>query len=353
MSHRRLRTFTLLLAGLVLLQAAWLVGAPVWAASQTADGLTYYLPLDTQPVCVGQKVVIRGGYILNPLAPVVPDAPDPLAPLVIDQDDALAPLVPDAPDPLAPLVKMEIHNQASRGSVSQPRIQALQDSGLFSFTFTATQAGNATIRSEIPGYTQPAILTLKVTDRCQYIYGLRIDFTINVQSQGTVRGDYFMWAGGYLKADPKDPSRLSNDSADSIALGGQLSNFDVGKCKQSNMPLGPKTASLKAKAHTGEDDPLVHIDFEKGLFRASGTWVIFCDGKAIDTRGDPFAGSMIMMDGVLGRNDAWATAHCPAAGGSCSITIPSLSLMRTVWEMGSGGTAQMPFTVDLMLEKVK
>jgi hypothetical protein len=351
MDTRRLRSSILFLA--FVLAMCGTHQPPVWAQNNGPAGITWYLPMDKQPVCVGQKVVIRGGYNTQPsdlLAPLVPE--DPLAPLVPQEPDPLAPLVPDPPDPLAPLVSTEIHNQTDLGNVSPKKINAAEEAGFFTFVFTATKAGTATIRSEIPGVTSPAVMTLRVTQRCKYIYGLRIDFTIDVDYKGEVVGDYFMWAGGYLKEDPNDPSRLSNDPQDRIALGGQLLNFSVGECQQTNLPLSPRTAKIKATAFFDEDEPVIHIRFQKELFQASGAWWLICKGKRVQT-GDVFAGFMMMMDPPLNSEQPWATATCPLEGGACDVVIPSVSFMKTIVVQGSQGAAAMPFFATLKLEKVQ
>ncbi|HZW04978.1 MAG TPA: hypothetical protein VFF68_13680 [Anaerolineaceae bacterium] len=329
--------------GLIILVSSLFGSSPAQANLSDEVGSTWFLPTDTQPVCVGQKVVIRGGYTLT--GAVVPDPLEPLVP------DPLAPLVGDQPDPLAPLTSTTILNETSLGTVSPRTINVYEDSGFFTFTFTATKPGVAQIRSDIPGLPSLAQLTLRVTDRCHYIYGVRADFTIDVHASGGgfATGDYYLWAGGYLKVkDPNRPGFLSNDPQDRVTLGGKLTAFQAGDCSSAS-PLAPKKARFQGEGLVDEDSPVVQVTFNKlAPFSASGSWSIVCPEVTVPVP-DVYAQAMMMIDGAP-TTEPFVTATCPADGGVCDAAFPALNFMSAMVSTGGGN---MPVSIDVKLEKVR
>ena len=337
---------------LVLVLAILLSGLagsdPVQAEQNDQMGSVWYLPIDKQPVCVGQKVVIRGAYTLSGSPPT--NGVDPLAPLVPEPVEPLAPLVDDPVDPLAPLTSQTIVNETNIGTVSPKKTNVYEDSGFFQFTFTATKPGLAQIRSGMLGQPTTALLTLRVTDRCHYIYGIRADFSINVTAGGGyAAGDYYIWAGGYLKSkDSNQPDLLTNDPQDRVTLGGALTGFSAGGCT-SGGPLVPKKAPILAEGIVNEESSEVHVTFMKqGPFAASGTWTIVCPEHTVVVP-DNYAKAMMMIDGAP-VDVAWVDAICPADGGSCEAVFSVLDFMSAIVEAGG---ASMPTMVEMKLEKVR
>jgi hypothetical protein len=284
-----------------------------------------YLPLDTQPVCVGQKVKIAGQYNANP------------------SGDALAQLTP-----------ITIVNKTNLGSVSPQQISVPADAGFFSFWFTATEKGTASISSDMQGLMGAAPLstaraTLKVTDKCKYIYGLRVDFSVDVKggSGGQILGNYYLWAGGYLNVkDPKDITHLANDPQDNITLGGKLTSFTTNACTATNQPIPTRTAKITVNATVSE--PTIDIQITKGEFNAVGQWMLTCKGakgtfqQAVP---DVYEKAMLMMDKV-GPNQPFASGTCLAEGGTCALDMPTMDFMQSIF------TGDSPATADLMLEKL-
>lgn len=337
------------LALALMILATGLAGSePAQAEPIDEVGSVWYLPIDKQPVCVGQKVVIRGAYTVSGSPPT--NGVDPLAPLVPDPVEPLAPLVDDLVDPLAPLAAYTIVNEASNGTVSPKKISVYEDSGFFQFTFTATKPGVVQIRSDLLGLPTTALLTLRVTDRCHYIYGIRADFSINVTAGGGyAAGDYYIWAGGYLKSkDPNQPNFLTNDPQDRVILGGALTDFQAGGCTAGG-PLIPKKAPILAEAIVNEDSSEVHVTFMKQQpFAASGGWKIVCPEHTVGVP-DFYAQAMMMLDGSP-ADVAWVDAVCPADGGSCEAVFSGLDFMGAIVEAAG---ASMPTTVEMKLEKVR
>jgi hypothetical protein len=169
----------LVAASVPLIAIAGLALGPPVRAEDEIPVTAWYLPMDTRPVCIGQQVRIAGQYNANP-----------------------------GNEPLAPLVGVTVTNQASQGTVSPQSLHVRPESEFFSFTFTATSAGMAGISSSIPGAWGTARVALKVTDTCEYVYGFRADFDMDLGKSGaTMSGSYHLWGGGYLRA--KDPNNIS------------------------------------------------------------------------------------------------------------------------------------------------
>jgi hypothetical protein len=333
---------------LVILLAGLPGSLPVQADQDEEMGSAWYLPINKQPVCVGQKVRIQGAYTLTGSPPT--NGVDPLTPLVPEPVDPLAPLVDEPVDPLAPLAAHTIVNESSIGTVSPKKINVFEDSGFFEFTFTATKPGVAQIRSDLLGLPTTALLTLRVTDRCHYIYGIRADFSIDVTAGGGyAAGKYYIWSGGYLKSkDPNRPNFLMNDPQDRVILGGTLTGFQAGGCTGTG-PLVPRKAPILAEGVVDEDSSEVHVTFMKqGPFAASGTWTIVCPEKVV-TVPDFYAQAMIMIDGAP-ADVAWADAVCPADGGSCKAIFSALDFMSAIAQAGG---ASMLTSVEMKLEKVR
>jgi hypothetical protein len=304
-------------ASVPLILLAGLAAGPPVRAEDEIPVATWYLPIDTRPVCIGQQVRIAGQYDASP-----------------------------GNGPLAPLAGVTIVNQATHGTVSPQAMHLGPVSGYFSFTFTATSAGLASISSSIPGAWGTAKVALKVTDTCEYVYGFRVDFDMDLGKSGaTMSGSYHLWGGGYLKAkDPNNTSALSNDQEDTVRLGGRLVRFNTKGCQGSGQALPEKSTSLTVTGTVS--DPTIDIRITKGRFNASGTWSLTCAGSGVKVQvPDALAGAMTMMDAAA--SGPFATGTCMASGGECQLDVPPLAFMLQFFPGSS------PATAVLILQKVK
>jgi hypothetical protein len=254
---------------------------------------------------------------------------------------------------LSPLIPQTITNQASLGKVSPKTISIGRESGYFSFTYTATQAGTANISSSINGLFGIASVTLKVTDQCKFIYGFKVNFDIVVHGKtgGDVTGDYNLFAGGYLRVkDPKNTALLTNDPQDTLTLRGKLLDFDTRACTAANQSLPPRTAPIIVTATV--NDPTMDLKITKGALNAAGQWTLTCKGKGSNGKtvniavNDVYAQAMTMMDKVA-PGAAFATGTCLADGGDCQMDMPTLALMQSIFP------GRSPYQAKLILEKVK